>query len=256
MDALGVPAREVVEVVVHARHDDGDVAGGREVAEHLGRAPVPRRVEEQEAAIRVVELDQLAQARVGVGNARRAQPRDLVLDRLGVGGVAQRDRRAVEVADQLRVLARERLGDGGVEPFEEGGHRGWVGIAGEQALEVGGGAVEGLAVDRGGRRPLALAARDLADHADRLAGDLLCGPGNDERADDDRDQQQHPEVLGGDLSALPSQHLPSVPRGATARQRRRTQIAPGPVTNLPTRARGAQAHRNAGRRHLDEASGR
>ena len=135
LDLLGVPAREVVEVVVHARHDDGDVAGGREVAEDLGRAAVALRVEEQEVAVGVVELEQLGQARVGVVHAVGAQARDLALDRLGVGGVAQADRRAVEVADQLRVLVRERLGDVRVEVLEERGDRARVGpVGGDQAL--------------------------------------------------------------------------------------------------------------------------
>jgi hypothetical protein len=97
------------------------VAGGREVAEHLGHAAVAGRVEEQEAAVGVVELEQLGQAGVRVGHALRAQAGDLAVDRLRVGGVAKGDRRAVEVADELGMLAGERLGDGRVEVLEERG---------------------------------------------------------------------------------------------------------------------------------------
>ena len=42
LHALGVAAGEVVEVVVHARHHDRDVARAGEVAEHLGGAAVAR----------------------------------------------------------------------------------------------------------------------------------------------------------------------------------------------------------------------
>ena len=151
LDALGVAAREVVEVVVHARHDDGDVARGREVAEHLGGAAVAGRVEEQEVAVRVVELAQLAQARVVVGDAVGAQARDLAVDRLGVGRVAERDRRAVEVADQLRALVRERVGDVRVQTLEERRHSGRIGVARDQALEVARGALHRLRIDARGR---------------------------------------------------------------------------------------------------------
>ena len=152
--ALGVAAGEVVEVVVHARHHDRDVAGAREVAEHLGGAAVAGRVEEQEVAVGVVELAQLAQARVVVG-ARPSARRRAISRRIAsrVGAVAQPDRRAVEVADQLRVLVRERLGDGGVEPLEERGDRGRVGVAARSAPSRScGGALERLAVDRRRRR--------------------------------------------------------------------------------------------------------
>ena len=146
--ALGVAAREVVEVVVHARHHDRDVARAREVAEHLGGAAVAGRVEEQEVPVGVVELAQLAQARVVLAHPVGAQARDLVADRLGVGAVAQPDRRAVEVADQLRPLVGERLRDVGVELLEERRDRGRVGVARDHALEVVGGALERLPVDR------------------------------------------------------------------------------------------------------------
>ena len=91
------------------------MARGLEVAEHLGQAPVAGRVEEQEVAVGVVELAQLAQAGVVVGHSGGPQARDLAVDRRRVGGVAQPDRRPVDVADQLRVLERERLRDVGIE---------------------------------------------------------------------------------------------------------------------------------------------
>ena len=65
-----------------------------------------------------------------------AQPRDLAVDRLGVGGVAQGDRGAVEVADQLRALAGERVGDVRVQTLEERRHSGRIGIPRDHALEV------------------------------------------------------------------------------------------------------------------------
>ena len=228
MDALGVAAREVVEVVVHARHDDRDVARAREVAEHLGGAAVAGGVEEQEVAVGVVELEQPAQARVGLRHARRAQPLDLVLDRLRVGGVAQADRRAVEVADELGPLAGERLGDRGVERGEEPRDRGRVGIAREQRLELRGGALDRLAVGARGRRAGAAAARDQADRPRRLARDLARGPGDDQRGDDRRDHQQHAGVLGRDLPALPSQHdRQRRARRRGAREARDSTSAPG-----------------------------
>ena len=202
MDSLGVAAGEVVEVVVHARHDHRDVAGAGEVAEHLRRAAVARRVEEQEMAVGVVELVQLAQARVVGGDTGRLQALDLAVDRLGIGAVAEADRRAVEVADELRVLLRQRLGDGGVEALEELGDGGRVGIRGDHAFEVARGALERRAVDRGrGRRAAAAVAGDLADRADGLVRDPLRRPGSDQCADNHGHQQQHADVLGRHLSA-------------------------------------------------------
>ena len=210
LDALGVAAGEVVEVVVHARHDDRDVAGAGEVAEDLGGAAVAGRVEEQEVAVGVVELEQLgrAQARVVVGHAGRAQARDLAVDRLGVGGVAQADRRAVEVADELRVLLRERLGDGGVEASKKAATAAGSGSA---AIRLRGRAAArstAAAVDRGrGRGAPAQSPPAIWQTAARRRSAICCaGPATNERGDDHRDQQQHPDVLGGDLSALPSQH--------------------------------------------------
>jgi hypothetical protein len=80
LDALRVAAGEVVEVVVHARHDDRDVARGGEVAEHLGGAAVAGRVEEQEAAVRVVELGSLrsrGSSSSDAGGCRRAISRSI-----------------------------------------------------------------------------------------------------------------------------------------------------------------------------------
>ena len=141
------PPVKLFEIVVHARDDDRDVARGREVAEHLGGAAVAGGVEEQEVAVGVVELAQLAQARVVVADAVGAQARDLAVDRLGVGGVAQRDRGAVEVADQLRALVGERVGDVRVQTLEKRRHSGRIGAPRDHALEVPRGALHRLRID-------------------------------------------------------------------------------------------------------------
>ncbi len=224
LDALGVAAGEVVQVVVHARHHDGDVARGGEIAEHLGGAAVAGRVEEQEVAVRVVELAQLAQARVVVADAVGPQPRDLAVDRLGVGRVAERDRRAVEVADQLRALVGERVGDVRVQTLEEGRHGGRIGVARDQPLEVAVRRAAAPADRRSWRAPPPEHWPAIWQTA-RAASSAIrrAGPVSDERAHDHRDEQQHADVLRGDLSALPSQHGSRVPRAALPRQRREAQ---------------------------------
>jgi hypothetical protein len=107
----------------------------------------------------------------------------------------------------LEVDETVLIGSPGVEVLEEGRDPARVRVRGEEALQVRGGALDRLAVDRRrAGRPGAVAAGDLADRPHGAVGELLRGAGHEQRRDDHRDQQQHPDVLGGDLPALPSQH--------------------------------------------------
>ena len=158
-----------------------------------------------------------------------AQARDLAVDRLGVGGVAQRDRRAVEVADQLRPLVGERVGDVRVETLEERRDSGRIGAPRDHALEVLRGALRPPARSTLGPRRRPRTAPAIWQTA-RAASSAIrrAGPATTSALDDHRDEQQHADVLGGDLSALPSQHHSRVPRGgAPAPEARRPNFPAG-----------------------------
>ena len=226
--------------------------------------PSPAGSKSRKWRVGVVELAQLAQARVVVGDAVGAQARDLAVDRLRVGGVAQRIGAPSRLPTSSGRSLGERVGDVRVQALEERRHSGRIG---RRARSAPRGRVRRAAPPAGRRScappPAHCRRRSGRPRATASSAIRRAGPKPTSALDDHRDQQQHADVLRGDLSALPSQHRSRVPRGPALPPEPRGptfRLGPGPEaqagarrepTTIPMGQRGDDRRRSGRQRRRD-----